>query len=365
MRDYTQLIFLPLLLSFAVTTCFTPLIITLVRRFGLLDDPKKHIHPGIIHDRPIPRGGGIALFLGVLVSAVFFLPWNPTTIAIFFSAFLALLVGVFDDKLNAQAKDVSPYLRFLVNILCAVIIVGSGISIPFITNPFGGILHLDHIGIPLFWGLHPLLLSDALAVFWIIWVMNMLNWSKGVDGQMPGVVAISAITIGVLSLRFTNLDLLSFIDAKLSFMIAGASLGFLLYNFPGHSRIFPGYGATSLYLLLAVVSILSSAKLATAIMVMGVPTVDAAFTIGRRLLARKSPFHGDKGHLHHMLLKIGLTQRQIALFYWAISAILGSISLFLQSQSKLFALIMLVVITGGSLLFLHRMLQKTDEKTSS
>lgn len=363
--DYLHIVFLPAMVAFLTTALITPVVIRLAKRFGLIDDPKKHIHPGIIHAKPIPRGGGIALFAGVLVSALFFLPINPTTVAVLIASFLALAIGVVDDKLNAQAKDVSPYLRFLINILCAVIVVSSGITISFITNPFGGIIHLDTIMLPLCCGLGPLRLSDALAVFWIIWVMNMLNWSKGVDGQMPGVVAISAITIGILSLRFTNLDTTSLVDAKLSFMIAGACIGFLIYNFPGYSKIFPGYGATSIYLLLAVVSILSSAKLATAILVMGVPTVDAIFTIGRRLLSKKSPFKGDKGHLHHMLLEMGLTQRQIALFYWAISAILGSISLFLQSQSKLFALVMLVVLVGGSLLFLQRALREKNEKSSA
>ena len=282
MQDYQSLLFFPALVSFAVTLLITPVIIIFAKKLGLIDDPKRHIHPGIIHSKPIPRGGGAALFIGILTSALLFLPLNPVTIAILFSSFLALSIGIIDDKLNAQAKDVSPYLRFLINILCAVIVVASGVTIPFITNPFGGILHFDSIGVPLF-GLGVLRLSDALAVFWIIWVMNMLNWSKGVDGQMPGVVAISAITIGLLSLRFAPVDAMSILDAKLSFMIAGAALGFLAYNFPGHSRIFPGYGATSLYLLLAVVSILSSTKLATAILVMGVPTVDAAFTIGRQL----------------------------------------------------------------------------------
>jgi len=365
MLELLQIALLPSLTAFLVTVLFTPFIIKLAKHYGIIDDPKKHIHPGIIHSKPIPRGGGIAIFLGVLVAAIIFLPINQLTIAVFIAALLALIIGVIDDKFNAQAKDVSPYLRFLVNILCAVIIVGSGITIPFITNPFGGILQLDTISLPLFFGLHPLRLSDVLAVVWIIWVMNMLNWSKGVDGQMPGIVAISAVVIGILSLRFANSDPVSLLDATLSFIIGGATLGFLLYNFPGHSRIFPGYGATSIYLLLAVVSILSSAKLATAILVMGVPAVDAAFTITRRIISKKSPFKGDKGHLHHLLLKMGFTQRQIALFYWSISAILGSISLYLQSQSKLFALIMLVVIVGGTLLFLHRVLQKNDEKTSS
>lgn len=355
-----ETIILPFLLSFSATLLAVPLTLPLIKKAGLIDDPKLHKHPGIIHKKPVPRGGGIPLFLGTSLASFIFLPLTPVTLSIFFAAFLALTIGVIDDRFNAQSKDVSPYLRFLVNILCAVIVVGSGVTIPFITNPFGGILNLDTTLIPFF----SITLGDLVAGLWIIWVMNMLNWSKGVDGQMPGIVAISAIVIGILSLRFPFVLTSSLIDAKLAFILAGSSLGFLLFNFHP-ARIFPGYGATSIYLLLAVVSILSSAKLATAILVMGVPMVDAIFTIVRRLLRGKSPFQGDNWHLHHLLLRLGYTQRQIAGFYWILSALLGTMSLTLQSKSKLFALMMLIVIVGGSLLFLHIGVRYSHEKDSS
>lgn len=353
-------VILPFLFSFVLTAIFVPITIVFAKRLGLMDDPKRHKHPAMLHTKPIPRGGGIPLFLGALVTALFFLPWNWTTVAIFFAAFLALMVGLVDDKLNAQSKDVSPYIRFFINIVTAVIVVASGISIHFITNPFGGIIHLDAIKfiIPLI--NFPILLSDVISVIWLVWIMNMLNWSKGIDGQMPGIVAISAIVIGFLSLRGTG----DFIDAQLSFIIAGCALGFLLFNFHP-AKIFPGYGATALYLLLGVASILSSAKLATAILVMGVPLVDFVFTIIRRTIHKQSPFKGDKKHLHHLLLKLGLSQRQTALFYWCVSAILGVISLSLESRSKVFAIIMVGVITGGGLLFLHAVTKKTNETVTS
>jgi UDP-GlcNAc:undecaprenyl-phosphate GlcNAc-1-phosphate transferase len=352
-----QALILPLLLSFIVTAIATWIAIPLVKKFGLLDDPKLHKHPAIVHTRIIPRGGGIPIYLGMLLSSLVLLPMTKVTISILFAALLALIIGVIDDKFNAKAKDTSPYLRFLINILCAVIVIGSGISIPFITDPLGGILHLN---ILLFAPLG-ITLGDVITGVWIVWVMNMLNWSKGVDGQMPGIVAISAIFIGILSLRFPFLDATSILDAKLSFIVAGSALGFLVFNFYP-AKIFPGYGATCMYLLLAVVSILSSSKLATAILVMGVPTVDALFTIIRRVISGRSPFWHDNKHLHHLLLRLGYSHRQIALFYWVISAILGTIALTLQSKSKLFAILMLVVIVGGALLFLHFSVRYTHEK---
>lgn len=361
--DYrlVELVVLPFLCSIVLTAVITPLVIKFTKKYGLMDDPNRR-HPAILHKVPIPRGGGIALFFGAFFTSIVFLPWNNTVGAIFLSALIALVIGVIDDVLNAQSKEISPYFRFIVNILCAVIVVGSGINVPFITHPFGGILHFQNIPVFTFWGFS-LFLSQLIAIVWIIWVINMLNWSSGVDGQISGVVAIAAIIIGILSLRFSAGNLV-IIDTKLSFIIAGTSLGFLLYHFHP-AKILPGYGATSLYLLIAVVSILSSAKLATAILVMGIPMVDAVFTILRRIITGRSPFSGDKKHLHHILLQFGLNQKQIALSYWAISAIVGIITLQLQSRNKFFALIMMLVIVSGSLIFLHLFLRFKNEKNSS
>lgn len=365
MPNLAIIAFFPFFTAFAVTTIFTFLSIPLIKKLGLIDDPKLHKHPGIIHTKPIPRGGGLPLFLGTFVTCIFFLTFNTSIIAVFFAAFLALSIGLMDDKLNAQSKDVSPYLRFFINILTAVIVVASGISIHFITNPFGaGVLRLDMIKLTIPLIQFTFLASDLISIIWLIWVMNMLNWSKGVDGQMPGIVAISAIVIGILSLRLNPAGHGGFVDAQLSFIIAGSAIGFLFFNFYP-AKIFPGYGATALYLLLGVASILTSAKLATAILVMGVPTFDAFFIILRRILSKKSPFQGDKKHLHHILLKLGYTQRQIALFYWSISGILGMLSFLMESRSKVFAIFMVIAITGGALLFLHSITNRKNEKLSS
>ncbi len=350
-------IFFPLITAFITTIIATPLSLIFIKKLGIIDDPKKHKHPAVIHKKPIPRAGGIPLFIGVIVASLIFLPIEKTTIAIFIASFICLLTGILDDKF-----DISPYFRFVINIIAAVIVVFAGVNVPFITNPFGGILFLNSLNVP-FLGLIELnFIPYLIAIIWIVWVINMLNWSKGVDGQMPGIVAISAIIIGVLSLRFPVLDQYSLMSATLSFIIAGASLGFLLFNFYP-AKIFPGYGATAIYLLLAVTSILSGAKLATAILVMGVPMADGAFTILRRIFTGHSPFWHDKKHLHHLLLNLGFGQRRIALFYWIVSAILGALSLVLSSKGKLFAIIMLVIIAGGAIFFLHFFIKRNDDKT--
>ncbi len=356
---------LPFLSALLLTTFFTFLAIPIMTTLGIIDDPKRHNHPGIIHKRPIPRGGGAALFLGTICASLLFIRFTPALTAVFFAASIALVTGLVDDWLNARGKDVSPYIRFFIILLIAIIVVSSGISIDYITNPLkNGVIHLDAITLQL--PLIPYLfhLSDIVTVAWLIWVMNMTNWSKGVDGQMPGIVAISAITIGLLSIKLHPLLTTDLIDAKLSFIIAGSAIGFLFFNFYP-AKIFPGWGGTALYLLLGVVSILSSAKLATAMLVMAVPMVDAFFIIIRRILNKKSPFQGDKKHLHHILLKLGYNQRQVALFYWSFSIILGLLSLTLESKSKLFAIGMIAASIAGGLLFLHKLSKTKYEKLNS
>lgn len=358
MLNFNSILILPFLTSFLLTIIAVPISLHFLKKYKVVDDPKKHKHPAILHKIPIPRGGGIPYFIGIFLASLVFLSFTKVVIAAFIAAFISLFVGVIDDK-----YDISPYKRFIVNILCAVLVVYFGANIPFITNPLGGILFLDKIQIPF---LNTTLISFfpyLIAVLWIVWVMNMLNWSKGVDGQMPGIVAISAIVIGLLSLRFSIVDQSSITAATLSFIIAGASFGFLIFNFYP-AKIFPGYGATSIYLLLAVVSILSSAKLATAILVMGIPMTDGVFTILRRILSGRSPFWHDKKHLHHLLLEMGLGHRGVALFYWIISGLLGSLALILSSKEKMFAIIMLVILAFGGLLFLHYLLRRSNDKAN-
>lgn len=329
------------------------------KKTGLMDDPKTHKHPALVHKKPIPRGGGLALFLGTWTSVFYFVPMSKVIIGMFVASLIAVVVGTIDDK-----YDISRYFRFATNFLCAAIVVGSGVGVSYITNPFGGILHLNTLIWTIhFFGRHTIVVwADLFALIWIAWVMNMLNWSKGVDGQMPGVVAISAGVIGLLSLRFSLTDPSTLISVMVAFALSGASLGFLIYNFYP-AKIFPGYGATAIYLLLATLSILSTSKLATAVLVMGVPMVDGIFTIVRRILSGRSPFWMDNKHLHHLLLRLGYGHRSIALFYWVVTAILGTVALTLSSKGKLFAIVMLAIILGGGILFLQIFL--SDEKHHS
>lgn len=343
--NITAFIF-PFFVSLLVSIITTPFVIKLAYRYKVLDDPKTHKHPAILHKKPTPRAGGVPIYIAIFLSSLIFLSVTSQLLIILISGFFVVLIGVLDDK-----YDLSPYLRFLTNILLATVVVLTGVTIPFITNPLGGILHFSAQNMDTFF------IPQILAVVWIVWVMNMLNWSKGVDGQMPGIAAISAIVIGIASLRFPFLEPANITTSQLSFIVAGASLGFLVFNFYP-AKIFPGYSATILGFFIGILSILSGVKLATAILVMGVPTVDALFTVLRRVLSKKSPFWHDKGHLHHLLLKHGFSQRTIAVFYWVMSALLGLIALNLSSRGKLFAIILLLVLVGGVIISLRYFAKK-------
>ncbi len=298
----------------------------------------------------VPRGGGLPIFISILASSLIFLPLDKHLWGILLASALALMVGLIDD-----VRDISPKIRLLTNFLSASIVVASGIGIAYISNPFGGIINLAHpqIHFDLF-GPHSIwLLADILAIFWIMWCMNFVGWSAGVEGQLPGFVSISAFFIGILALRYST-DATQWPVIILAFIISGAYLGFLPWNFYPQ-KIMPGYSGKSLAgLLLAVLSILSGAKLATLIFLLAVPMLDAIFVITYRLWHKKPPLMSDGNHLHHQLLKLGWGRRRISLFYWLLSFSLGILSLFLNSQQKFYAFLGITILFFGATLRFFR-----------
>lgn len=343
---------LPATTSFLVTIFTIPLTIIFAKRFNLLDNPKTRPHPAHIQKRIVPRAGGLAVFFGIVSAMLIFTPIGKHSLGILAGLIILLLVGLADDRY----QKLSPYFRLLNQAFAALIVVGSGIGIHFITNPLGGIIHFDTIilqinllGIPLI-----IFLADILALIWIVWVMNMINWSKGVDGQMPGVVAVSALILGLLSLKLNLLQDPSQINvAKIAFITAGSALGLLIFNWHP-AKIFPGFsGSTILGFMIAILAILSGAKLATAGLVLLIPATDFAYTFLRRILQGKSPVWGDRGHLHHKLLEKGFTHQQISLFYILGSVILGAAALSLSSSGKLFAALLVGTVILGAILWLN------------
>ena len=348
MKNLTELTLFPALLAGAISYIATPFVIKLAEKYGLIDDPKKHKHPKVIHTYPVPRGGGAAIYVGIFVTSILFLPLDKHLSGILIGATLITILGLFDDRFN-----ISPYKRLLIQFVIAGVPILAGIGISFITNPFNGILDLSHPQFKFFlfgeeksiW-----ILSDAFAILWIVFMMNMLNMgAKGVDGQLPGVVVISALTIAALSLKFSA-DITQWPVIILASITAGAYLGFLPWNFYPQ-KIMPSYsGATLAGYLLAILSILSTTKVGTLIVVLGVPLVDTGYTITRRILSGKSPVWGDRGHPHHKLLDAGLSKSQVSVFYWAVTALLGIFALNLNASYKLYTIVGVGILVGGLLL---------------
>jgi UDP-GlcNAc:undecaprenyl-phosphate/decaprenyl-phosphate GlcNAc-1-phosphate transferase len=321
-------------ISFLISFCLTIPTIFLARKLNLVTDRKTRNHPAHTHKGIIPRAGGLPVFLAIFFTVIIFVPVNKIVLGILISSFLILVLGLIDDYV-----DTSPYLRFIANFLIAGLLIGFGLGIPYISSPFGGVIRLDiwRFSFHLFGNHSILALADILAIIWLVWTTNIVNWSKGVDGQLPGFVVITAFFLGLLSQRFTAHDISAQVVVMLCFIVAGAFLGFLPFNFYPQ-KIMPGYGGGALAgFLLGTLAILSFGKIGTALLILAVPMIDAVYTIIRRLLNKQSPFRSDWGHFHHRLLEMGWGKRRIAVFYWLVSFILGMASLFLQGMEKLIA----------------------------
>lgn len=355
MFDFDKLVqaaIFPSIFSAAIAFFSTPLVIRIAKRMNLIDYPQKRKHPKVIHTYPVPRAGGLAVLVAILFASTLFLPLDKHLIGILIGALLIVTLGIFDDK-----YDLNPYLRLFLGFLAASVPIAAGIGIAFISNPFGGTISLSHPQINFFFLGEPKsiwVLSDLSAIFWIVLLMNILNMgAKGVDGQLPGVAAIAAVTIAIFSLKFSA-DITQWPVIILAAITAGAFLGFLPWNFYPQ-KIMPGYsGSTLAGFMLAILSILATAKVGVLFVVLSIPLVDTGYTILRRVASGKSPVWGDTGHLHHQLLRAGLSKRQVSYFYWGSTAILGSLALNLNTITKLYTIVLIVVLVGSLLFFLYK-----------
>lgn len=332
----TSLLFIPLFVAVVISYLITPLVIKLASKLKIIDDPQKTKHPKVIHTTPTPRGGGIPIYFAILITSLFFIPLDKHIISILLGATVIVIMGFLDDKYN-----LNPYLRLIIGGVAALIPILSGIGISFLTNPLGGIIDLSNP-----------IISDIFALIWVVFLMNILNMgAKGIDGQLSGVVVIAALTITALSFYYSA-DITQWPVILLTSITAGAFLGFLPWHkFP--QKIMPGYGGATLAgYILAIASILSTTKVGTLIVVLGIPLIDTGYTVLRRIISGKSPVWGDRGHLHHKLLDFGLSKRQVSQVYWSTTAILGILALNLNSTYKLYTIIGVSLVLGGLIIWL-------------
>jgi len=312
-------------------------------KVGWLDKPATRR----VHTKAVPRLGGVAMFLAfVIASLLFYTPGpnfnahaNELTIywLLIAAGTLMVLVHAYDDILG-----LGPWPKLLAQTIAVIIILGPWIDKTFhgvllftFNNPFG-IEHLNPKLPPPPWYREPTFLlfiqkaditfaaipAVLLTWFWTVGMMNTVNWIDGMDGLATGVVGITALFITLISFMLHQYSI-----AVLSAIFTGAIFGFLPHNW-NPAKIFMGdSGSMFLGLALAVLSIMGGAKLALALMVLGVPILDVAVVIMNRIRRRQSPVHYDKTHLHHRLMATGLSVKQICYLFYGVATTFGLLAL--------------------------------------
>jgi UDP-GlcNAc:undecaprenyl-phosphate GlcNAc-1-phosphate transferase len=327
----------------SLSLILTPIVRARATRLGVVDRPNHRR----VNIRPVPRGGGLAMGSAFLIVAAILVVANdqlrlvgsPTDlkpeglIALLGGCAAAVVIGALDDWFDLRAR-----WQMLGQLGLAVAAIWLGVEIASVNNPFTSAL--QKFGEPF---------AAGFTLLWIVGMINSVNFIDGLDGLSSGIGFIAAITLGVLSLT-TQVDQ-PFV-AVLCFALAGSLLGFLRWNFHP-ATVFPGSsGTTFIGFALAVLSILGSAKVAVALLVLGVPIIDAFWIIVRRLKAGRSPFAPDRGHLHHRLLDLGLSHRQTVVLIYAICIGLGVLSLVLSGASQVYAFLGVFLGIGLLLLFI-------------
>lgn len=329
--------------AFGATLLATLWVASFARRKEIVDKPDATRH---FHKAPTPMLGGLAVFFGFVCATLglgviggYFDNGNiPLNIfwGILAGGLILMVGGFLDDKYQLPAK-----YSILFAIAASLAIVIAGIRAVSLNNPFTGeVVLLDQIRV---WGLP--LLSGFVVFAWTMTLTYTTKLLDGMDGLVTGVSAIAALILFGLSLRESVAQPQT---AMLAISLAGSLLGFLVFNFHP-AKIFIGEaGSTFAGFMLAVLAIVSGGKIATTLLVMGIPLLDMAWVIFQRLRSGASPFSGDRRHLHYRLEEIGLSQRQTVLLLYGLSASFGIAGLFLQSKGKLVALLVLAAVMMGA-----------------
>ena len=340
-------------LAFLLALFLTPLVGGLARRLGLLDMPGGRRQ----HREPIPRIGGLgiavafglAIFVFWLVDRLnghpFLIPEEvrtPRFALTAMAAFLGLAVGLLDDALDLRAR-----WQMLGYFAIAAIIVAAGIRIGFVNDPRGdGLIQLAPP------------IAIGFTVFWIVGMNNALNFIDGLDGLAADVAGIAAVALGATALLPAVNE--PFV-AWMNFTLAGAIAGFLVFNFHP-AKVFLGTtGVAFLGTMLAVLSIFGTAKVAAALLVLGVPIIDTFYVILRRLVSGQAPFAPDRGHFHHKLLDVGLSHRQAVLLIYAITLGLGALAFVSSGRAQIYSFVGLLIVFGVAVLALSQRSAKAEE----
>ena len=299
------------LVAGAVTLLVTPQAARLAHRVGAIDQPRERS----LHEFPTPSLGGLAILAGVLVAGLLFLPFSTETKGILARAIAIAFTGAIDDTLP---EGLSPLPKLAGQFLAAGLVVASNVRVENLTLPFIEPLDLGQWGIP-------------LTLLGIVAVMNVVNFTDGVDGLAAGVCTIAAATFAVIALSLDRVD-----AGVLAAIVAGASVGFLRHNFHPASVFMGDSGSNLLGLLLACVAIQGVLKTAAVValffplVILAVPALDATFVVAKRLKYRRPVYSADRWHFHHRLANIGFSTRRTVLYLYAWTISLAALALALR-----------------------------------
>jgi UDP-GlcNAc:undecaprenyl-phosphate/decaprenyl-phosphate GlcNAc-1-phosphate transferase len=331
--------------AFVAALALTPVSIHLGRRWGLVDAPGGRR----AHRDPTPRTGGIALFIafGLGIAAAFtFWPVSNRADLMRLTAIAAGVLFVFLWSLIDDWLDLPAWLQFVAQGAAAIIAIAGEVFIERFTNPINNQLVVIPDLLPgVGWGI-----VVAISVFWVVGMMNTVNWLDGLDGLAAGVGAIAAALFAIHSYRLGQTEIALFPTA-----LTGACLGFLPYNFHP-ARVFLGTaGAMVLGYALATLSILAPARIATALLVLGIPILDVAWLLFSRWRRGVPIWRGGRDHLHYRLQALGLSQRQIVIAYYLFCLFFGLLAVLVVSRLfKLVALVGLGVVAFAALWWLSK-----------
>jgi UDP-GlcNAc:undecaprenyl-phosphate GlcNAc-1-phosphate transferase len=317
-----------LLTAALVALISTPVVRSLAFRVGAVDVPKDNRR---MHNHPIPRMGGLAIFFGFILSVLIFVPLTSELRGMLLGGVVIVILGILDDIFALPALP-----KFFVQIGAALIAVLHGNRIEFLSNP-------NIFSSESYWELG--WLAIPITVLWIVGITNAVNLIDGLDGLACGVSTISSMTLLVIALVMEEPDV-----ALLMGALSGACIGFLPYNL-NPAKIFMGdTGSTFLGFVLAAVSIQGLFKFYTIIsfavpfLMLGLPIFDTCFAILRRVSHGQSPMAPDRGHIHHRLIDMGFTQKQAVAVLYIISAILGLSAVVLTTIGVVRAMLFLIAL---------------------
>ena len=332
--------------AFLIAFIATPVVKSFAQKVGAIDVPKDNRR---MHKEPIPRMGGLAIFLGFFFSVIIFGDITPQVRSMLLGAVIIVILGILDDIYTLKA-----WPKFLVQIVAAVIAVLGGNQILILSNP-------NIFSANPYWDLGAL--SIPVSVLWIVAITNAVNLIDGLDGLAVGVSIISSMTLLVISLAVS--------DGEMALMMAalvGACIGFFPYNM-NPAKIFMGdTGSTFLGFVLATMSIQGLFKFYTIVsfavpfLMLGLPIFDTTFAFIRRIAHGQSPMKADRSHVHHRLIDMGLSQKQAVAVLYVISAILGVSAVVLTTSGAMKAMILLLALCAAACVAAKIFLGNNTEK---